>query len=119
MVTLNGEETHIGKRRQMKSQFPDEWLVIVDEQLDANEDVMAGRVIARSRVKAELREAGRVPPRLRGGRRLELVLLNRQLPDGGWRTNRVVALDGNKETNPCHPPNPARPRPGQNSLPTT
>ena len=37
--------------------YPDEWVVLVDYSIDENEDVVAGRVLAHSAKKAEIKAA--------------------------------------------------------------
>ena len=42
---------------EIKKRYPDEWIVLVDCQLDAHETVVGGRVLAHSPRKRDLREA--------------------------------------------------------------
>lgn len=46
---------------QIKAQFPDEWVVLVDCVVDEHETVTGGRVLAHSPQKRDLREALKGP----------------------------------------------------------
>jgi hypothetical protein len=42
---------------EIKGKYPDEWVVLVDYELDPDEEVTAGTVLAHSRNKADLKQA--------------------------------------------------------------